>query len=56
MGYSRSGKPGDRYVERVAGAELECQTCEGPIYHDELYCALVGKPNWILCCRCTFVY
>ncbi len=20
------------------------------------YCALVGKPNWILCCRCTFVY
>jgi hypothetical protein len=48
---------GDRYVEHVAGAELECQACEGPIHRGEPYCELVGKrPRWIICCRCTFVY
>jgi hypothetical protein len=47
---------GDRYVERVAGAELECQACEEPIHRGEAYCTLVGSSNWIVCCRCTFVY
>jgi hypothetical protein len=43
-------------VERVAGAELECQACEGPIHRGELYYALVGKPTWMVCCRCALVY
>ena len=47
---------GDRYVERDADADLECQACEGPIHPGEGYCVLVGSSNWIVCCRCTFIY
>jgi hypothetical protein len=46
---------GDRYVEHIAGAELTCSACEGPIHRDEAYVRQAGS-TWIECGRCTIVY
>jgi hypothetical protein len=46
---------GDRYIELRAGAQLRCDTCEGPIHVSEFYYGRVTS-TWIECRRCTYVY